>query len=76
MPVCLRCVQVLHELHPVCKGNSNQDVLILHIWLMDIVGRKRSHKYLTVWGLELGMEKAACADCHVLITMLLSQQLI
>ncbi len=39
MPFCLRCMQVLHELHPVCKGNGNQDVLLLHIWLMDIVGR-------------------------------------
>lgn len=26
-------MQVLHELYPFCKGNGDQNVFLLHIWL-------------------------------------------
>ena len=67
-------MQVLHELHPVCKGNGNQDVLLLYIWLINIVGETQSKLPHSV---ESGIrnEQAACAACHVLMALLLSKPL-
>jgi len=53
-PFYLHYMQVLHELHPICKGNGNQDVLLLHIWLMDVVDRNavKNVSQCGVWSWE------------------------
>ena len=62
-------MQVLHELHPICKGNGNQNVFLLHIWLMDVVDRNatRNASLSGVWSWE--WKKAASAAYHVQMAM-------
>ena len=70
--LCVYFVQVLHELYPFCKGNGDQNVFLLHIWLKICCG---PGQLLLSQGAVSRMQDVAEAAASLLLMLFLVDRL-